>query len=66
MTKTICDHCGRDVTTVNSGYVEWRYDLVPVAIPNTSMISYGYQEPPSKGQFCSVSCLREWLEDKRE
>ncbi len=65
MNNITCDQCGKDLTTVRSGYREYRYDLVPVLIPSTSPTSFAVmQDPPPKGNFCSLACLGQWIKDK--
>lgn len=59
-----CDFCAKDLTTVNSGFDEYRLCLSSQGIYNTSNIRFGMEKyPPIKNDcyFCSLSCLKGWL-----
>ena len=59
-----CDFCQKDLTTVESGFDEYRFHLSAEGIYNTSNISFGaVRSHPMKNDcyFCDLSCLEGWL-----
>lgn len=60
-----CDYCNKDLTTVESGWDEYRLCLSAQGIHNTSNISFGMGDIhlPIKHDcyFCDLSCLEGWL-----
>jgi len=65
--KITCDNCEKDLTTVESGYDEFRLCLSSEMIHNTSQFRYASfpiknKLTSSSSYFCDGKCLKEWLE----
>jgi len=64
--KISCDKCGKDISTVHSGFDEYKFHLSYSCVPNTQTMRYAvYITPPLPGDmvFCSLQCLLDWLKE---
>jgi len=57
-----CDHCGADLSVVDSGFDEYRIALSVEKVRNTSNTRYATDFPPPLSRehhFCNMNCLKQ-------